>query len=195
MRKLAILLALTFSGSVFAQTGELWFNYGWNFIGNSGLGTTSAFSGTANDVKLTDDWRFSFRFGFNQGSRFGHEIQYAYNRTHLDVLGVDTGGMAIHNGGYNFLYYFLTDKQRVRPFATGGVGFYNFVPPGGSVSQGSGTTKFGENFGGGVKFHVKGIWAGRFDVRYNDVGKPFDLPLASGRLRMIEVSAGVGVGF
>jgi opacity protein-like surface antigen len=194
MRKLAILLALA-SGSAFAQTGELWFNFGENIIGNSGLGTTSAFNGSANDVKLDNGWRFGFRFGFNQGDRFGHEIQYGYNRTHLNILGADAGGMAIHQGGYNFLYYFLTDGKRVRPFATGGLAFYNFVPPGGSATQGSGTTKFGENLGGGVKFHVKGMWAGRFDVRYNDVGKPFDLPMVSGRLRMVEVSAGVGIGF
>ena len=34
---------------------------------------------------------------------------------------------------------------------------------------------FGVNFGAGVKFHVKGMWAGRVDVREYMTGKPFDL--------------------
>ena len=74
-------------------------------------------------------------------------------------------GMAFHQGGYNFLYYLGTGTDRkIRPFATAGVDFDDFVPPGNSVSSGGGSSKFGANFGAGVKVHIKGIWAARFDA-------------------------------
>jgi len=218
MRKLsmvpALFLTLSFAGAAWGQTGELWFNYGESLLSNSGIGTLSAFSGTPNDVKLDNGYRFGFRFGFNQGSHFGHEVQYAFNHTQFDegataviaggtsttTLNSGSGGtkmpMHFHQGGYNFLYYLLPDKSKVRPFATAGVQFSDFVPPGGSVNYGS-QNKFGANWGAGVKFHIKGIWAARFDVREYVSGKPnFNtLALTSGPLWQTEVSAGVGIGF
>jgi opacity protein-like surface antigen len=212
MKKFLPVLALAFSSAAWAQTGELWFNFGESLLQNAGLGTDqiSPLGGpvngaTSNDVKLTNDWRFSFRFGFNQGDHFGHEIQYAYNRTQLQynvpevVQGVtepSKSGMAFHQGGYNFLYYLGTGTdRRIRPFATAGVMFDTFVPPGSSL-YGGGSTKFGANFGAGVKVHIKGIWAARLDAREYVSGKPaFGFPLNSGALWQTEISAGVGVGF
>ena len=82
-------------------------------------------------VELPPDFRFAFRATFNTPGIFGHEIQYAYNRTHLvdNVNQVETG-MAIHQGGYNFLVYATHEGKRVRPFGTGGFQFNNYVPPG-----------------------------------------------------------------
>jgi len=200
MTKLVGVLALAFSSVAFAQTGELWFNFGESLLKDNGIGTTQSFGGSADDVQLNSDWRFSFRFGFNQGNHFGHEIQYAYNRTQLQfnlASPVVKDGMAFHQGGFNFLYYLLTtDKAKIRPFATAGVMFDDFVPPGNSATSGGGSNKFGANFGGGVKVHVKGIWAARFDIREYVSGKPsFGLPLTSGSLWQTEISAGVGIGF
>ena len=199
MTKLMVVLALAFSGAASAQTGELWFNFGESLLSDSGIGTPNLFGGTPTDIQLTDGFRFSFRFGFNQGDHFGHEVQYAYNRTQFqDNLNnpVTKQGMAIHQGGYNFLYYLLSDKSKIRPFGTAGVHFDDFVPPGNSVGSGGGSNKFGVNFGGGVKFHIKGIWAARFDVREYITGKPsFGFLMNSGALKQTEVSAGVGVGF
>src|ERR1700730_5718369 len=128
MRKLIVVLGLASAGAAWGQTGELWFSYGESILSNSGIGTLSAFGGTANDVKLDDGYRFSFRFGFNQGNHFGHEIQYAFNHTQFDQSG--SGGtksaMHFHQGGYNFLYYLTSDKLRIRPFATAGVQFDDF---------------------------------------------------------------------
>ncbi|HLX43879.1 MAG TPA: outer membrane beta-barrel protein [Bryobacteraceae bacterium] len=220
MRKLsmvpAVVLALTCASGAWGQTGELWFSYGRSLLQDSSLGTLSAFGGSPNDVKLDDGYRFSFRFGFNQGSHFGHEVQYAFNHTQFDqgessTIGAGTGvspitgtssttpakqAMHFHQGGYNFLVYALPEKVRVRPFATAGVQFSDFVPPGGAINYGS-QNKFGANFGGGVKIHVKGIWGVRFDVREYLSGKPnFNvLTQGSGALWQTEVSAGVGVGF
>ena len=46
--------------------------------------------------------------------------------------------MAIHQGGYNFLLYATPEGTRIRPFATGGVVFANYVPPGASATSGGG---------------------------------------------------------
>jgi len=194
---MALLLALPFTGAAWGQTGELWFSYGESLLSGAGIGDLQV-GGTANDVKLDDGYRFGFRFGFNQGSHFGHEVQYAFNHTQFDetAIGGTKMPMHFHQGGYNFLYYALSDKSKVRPFGTAGVQFSDFVPPGGSVNYGS-QNKFGANFGAGVKVHVKGMWAVRFDIREYVSGKPnFNaLGLTSGALWQTEVSAGVGVGF
>ena len=186
---------MAFSGTAYGQAGELWFNYGESILSNNGIGTASAFGGTPNDVKLDDGYRFSFRFGFNVGDHLGYEVQYAFNHTQLDQGG-QKSAMHFHQGGVNALYYLTSDKIKVRPFATGGIQFDDFVPPGGGINYGS-QNKFGANFGGGVKVHVKGMWAVRFDVREYVTGKP-DFGIlagASGALWQTEVSGGVGIGF
>jgi len=193
MRYLPAIFAIAFSGMAFGQAGELWFNYGESLLSNADLGSNVAF-GTGPVYKLDDGYRFSFRFGFNQGDHFGHEIQYAFNHTQLDVSG-SKSAMHFHQGGYNFLYYLLSDKSKVRPFGTAGVMFDDFVPPGGAINYGS-QNKFGANFGGGVKVHVKGMWALRFDVREYVSGKPdFGVFNNSGSLWQTEVSGGIGIGF
>ena len=194
MTKLVAVLALAFSGAAWAQTGELWFDAGQSLLSNSGIGTLQAFGGTKNDVQLTDGFRFGFRFGFNQGKRFGHEVQYAYNRTQLKQ-GTTEQGMAYHQGGYNFLYYITPEGSRIRPFGTGGLHFSDYVPPGSSVGSGGGSNKVGLNYGGGVKVRVGSFFGIRFDVRQYVNGKPFGLPLADGLLRQTEISAGFGIGF
>jgi len=194
MSKLLPVLLVACSGAAWAQSGEVWFDAGESILSNNGIGSTSI-AGNKNDFELDNGFRFGFRFGFNTGSHFGHEIQYAYSRTHLIASGIDTGGMGIHTGGYNFLVYALPEGSRIRPFGTGGVHFSNFVPPGSSATSGGGSTKFGLNYGAGVKVKLTSMWAARFDVRRYETRKPFDLFLKDGWLHQTEVSAGVGVVF
>jgi hypothetical protein len=101
----------------------------------------------------------------------------------------------MHQGNFNALYYpFTGTDAKMRPFLTAGVQFDNFVPPGGSSYNGS--TKFGANFGAGVKVHIHGIWAARLDAREYVTPKPsFGFFNNSGALWQTEISAGVGVGF
>jgi hypothetical protein len=194
MRKLAVMLFLACAGSIWGQSLEIWFNGGQSIMSNKGIGTLFATGGTKDDVTLEDGFRFSFRMTLNNDNRFGHEVQYAYSRTQLNILGSEQG-MAIHEGGYNFLYYATKEGTRIRPFATGGIGFANFVPPGSSAASGGGNTKFQVNYGGGVKVHVASIFGVRFDVRQYLSPKPFSLALAEGWLRQTEVSGGFGVQF
>lgn len=197
MRKLLPVVLLALGAPVFGQPFEAFFSAGQGLLSNSGLGTDQMFGGTSNDVQLSDGFRFSFRVGFNSDTIFGHEIQYAYQRTQLtynDQGGLQQG-MAVHQGGYNFLVYATKEGTRIRPFATGGVGFFNYVPPGSSAVSGGGSTKFGIDYGGGVKVKITSLFAIRADVRQYTSPKPFNLPLASGWLRMTEISAGFGVAF
>jgi hypothetical protein len=194
MRKLAVGLFLACAASAWGQSLELWFNGGQSILSNNGLGTTNTIGGTKDDVKLEDGFRFSIRMTLNNDNLFGHEVQYAYSRTQLNIGGVQQG-MAIHEGGYNFLLYATKEGSRIRPFATGGIGFANFVPPGASAASGGGTNKFQVNYGAGVKVHVASIFGVRLDVRQYASPKPFSLPLAEGWLRQTEVSGGFGVQF
>ena len=70
--------------------------------------------------------------------------------------------------------------------------FSNFVPPGASASYGGGQTKFGFNYGAGVKVKVATNWMVRFDFRQYETGKPdFNVFSPHGRLFQNEISAGV----
>jgi opacity protein-like surface antigen len=143
------------------------------------------------DVELKDGWRFSFRATMNSGRFTGYEFGYAYNRTHLLINGEDNGGMAIHQGLFNYVLYATPEGTRIRPFATGGANFSNFIPPGASVTSGGGDNKFGFNYGGGIKVILTDKLLLRLDARQYHSGKPFDLVGASGMLKQLEISAGI----
>jgi opacity protein-like surface antigen len=194
-----------FSSSAFAQGGlEFWFNAGQSLVSNPGLGTVQActsdtlcqaIGATSKDLQLTDGFRFSLRGDFNTSDHLGYEVGYAYNRTQLQdntVSPVTKTGMAYHQVMFNAMGYLTPEASHIRPFVTGGVGFSNFVQPGASAGSGGGSTKFGFNYGAGLKVRVHTNWGVRVDVRQVSTPKPFGLPLASGWFRSTEVSVGVG---
>jgi opacity protein-like surface antigen len=206
MKKLAVVVFLACASAGWGQSFEVWFNGGESLLSNKGLGSVipASAGGSKNDFQLEDGFRFSFRMDLNNDSHFGHEVQYAYSRTQFHVSSAVTGGaatdqgMAIHQGGYNFLLYATKEGTRVRPFATGGVMFANYVPPGSSATSGGGENKFGVNYGGGVKVRVTSLFGVRLDVRQYTTPKPFgsSFPfLREGWLRQTEISAGFGVLF
>ncbi|MDX2154553.1 MAG: outer membrane beta-barrel protein [Bryobacteraceae bacterium] len=185
MRKLPLLALLFCSPAAFSQVAEIGVHGGVSRLSGKEIGQLN----TGEQLSLDDGWRLGFRLTLNNSRFFGHEFFYAYNRSQL-VYPDFKQGMAIHQGGYNFLVYALPEGSPVRPFVTGGGHFSNFVPPGSSAAQGGGDTNFGFNYGGGIKVRVSPIFLIRFDVRQYQTGKPFDLPGADGRLRQLEVSAG-----
>lgn len=97
--------------------------------------------------------------------------------------------MAIHEGFYDFLVYGLPEGTRIRPFVAGGAEFANFNPPGTSAGSGGGQTKWGLNYGGGIKARVSSMFGIRVDFRQYAIPKPFDLG-GKGWLRQNEISAG-----
>jgi len=196
MKQLTVFIFLAFAGSAWGQYGEMWFIGGRSSF-SSGELVTAAQGGPVN---LSSGLRFGFRFAVNGDTRFGHEFQYAYSRTHIHLNSggstTDLGGMAVHTGGYNYLVYATQEGTRVRPFATGGVQFSNYVPPGSSAAQGGGATKYGFNYGAGVKVRVGEKWAVRFDLRQYTTPKPNLFGISpSGWIRQNEISSGFGFVF
>lgn len=187
MIRTLLLLALTVPA--FSQALELSVGGGQSRLTNSGLGKLDANSTLEHDYKLKDGFRINFRMTTNAGDFTGHEFGYAYNRSALvDVASGSEGGMAIHQGFYNYLLYATREGSRVRPFATGGVHFSNYVPPGASATSGQGSTKFGVNYGGGLKVRVTEKFLWRFDVRQYTNPKPFGLINPGGWVKMNEFS-------
>ncbi len=189
---LVLFSSLLLPGAAFGQVAEVWFGGGESIISNKGIGSFDL-AGTPNDVQLKNGFRINFRLALNTRAFMGHEFGYAYNRTQLSEVGVGDQGMAIHQGFYNFLVYGTKEGSHIRPFATGGVHFSNFVPPGTSVTQGGGQTKFGVNYGAGVKLRLTSMFGLRLDFRQYLTGKPFDLPLVTGKLRQNEISVSFGL--
>jgi hypothetical protein len=179
--QVALLLA---ASAVFshAQVAEFGVGGGVNRLSGEDLGS---------GYSLDDGWRLIFRLTLNNWRFFGHEFGYAYNRTNLQYLNVGQGGMAFHQGFYHFLAYATPEGSRIRPFASGGGHFSNFVPPGASAQYGQGDNKFGVNYGGGVKVRVGERWVVRFDAKQWLTGKPFDLPGVNGKLKQNEFSLGL----
>ncbi len=180
-----------------AQSFEASVSGGISKLTNNAIGDDVYSSGAAAGakVRLTDGFRLAFRMGFNLREHAGAELGYAYSRSklHFDGPPVTEQGFGIHQGFVDGLLYATREKARVRPFAAAGIHFSNFVPPGSSAQYGQGENKFGVNYGGGVKVRLTEKYQIRFDVRQYEMGKPFHLTNASGRLFMNEISAGFGV--
>lgn len=195
---LALLFVLGTSSTAFAQIGELFLSFGQAQTRNKSLGTFSdQTTGQTFDLNQQGGFRFGVRFAINNEGYFGHEFGYAYTRGKVEYAstGVELMTMPMHQGMYNFLLYGTKEGTRIRPFATGGVHFTSFYPPGASVFSGNSITKFGFNYGGGVKMRVSSMFSVRADVRDYWQGKPdFGAP-SSGMLKLLEVSGGLGIVF
>ena len=171
-----------------------------------GTATTDPTSG---NYTMKGGFRLVFRMTLNTWRFMGHEFGYAYNRTSLNApattlsAGIGLPGVPppatttvaaqsisvpTHQGFYDFLVYALPEGKAVRPFACGGVQFTAFSQPG---DYGNHETKYGINYGGGIKVKVKENWGFRLDARQYNMSKPFNLYNASGRLLMWEFSGAV----
>jgi opacity protein-like surface antigen len=192
-RCLFTFLLLCSTVPVFAQVGEVSLSVGEAKLRNNSLGILSSTTGSA-ELKAETDFRLGFRFTWNNDRHYGYEVGYAYNHGKLTGLGTDTS-LPVHQGSFGFLLYATREGSRVRPFAVGGVHFSSFYPPGSGVFQGNGVTKFGVNYGGGVKARLTDMWGVRFDVRDYANGKPDFGTSPSGWMRQLEVSAGVSFLF
>lgn len=205
MYKCLPVLFVVASSALWAQSGELWFSGGASILANRNIG--SSFSdGKTSDVQLGNGFRIGFRFDLNSVGHIGHEIQYAYNRTNfVDNTGtilpdVGSAGTAIHQGGYNLLYYLRATKEnsKVRPFATAGFQFSDFVLPASAGPQQGSSVRPGGNLGAGVKVRISPLFAFRLDLREYVTGKPNWNGLLvnqTGPLYQTEISAGFGVYF
>lgn len=178
-----------------AQVGEVSLSFGESLFKDNILGATSDLSNST-QYKMVDGFRVTARLTLNTKRFIGHEFGYGYTHSKLGLVGApDQVSTPVHQGFYDFLLYALPEGSPVRPFVAGGAQFSTFVPPGASVTYGTGTTKYGGNFGGGVKFKLTSIFALRIDLRDYVTTKPFDLFGKSGALHQVEASAGLGLYF
>ena len=185
------LLATTITAS--AQVAEMGAYGGMFRLSGNDIATADGY-----DYTLDDGWLFGARLTLNTYRFFGHEFGYAYNRTTMAVRassggGSETAGTAIHRGTYNFLLYALPEGAPVRPFATGGLHFNTYAWPGYSAAQGGGSTKFGLNYGGGIKVRVSPKYGIRFDIRNYKNGKPFGFLDPDGSIDQMVFTAGFSV--
>ncbi|MBC8165814.1 MAG: outer membrane beta-barrel protein [Bryobacteraceae bacterium] len=178
----AVLLLAASASIAQAQVAEFGVGGGLSKFKNKNLGS---------GYSLDDGFNIIFRLTINSWTFFGQEFGYAYNRTKL-VQPDQSDGMAYHQGFYNLLAYATPEGKRIRPFATGGGHFSNFVPPGASAVQGQGENKFGINYGGGIKIRVSERFLFRVDYKQFLTGKPFGqyFPV-SGTLKQDQYSAGL----
>ena len=189
-------VALLASAPVLAQVGEISVSGGVSRIGDR-IGSLS--EAATDFYEMSSGFRLAFRFTINPSSFLGHEFGYAYNRSKLQP---ELGGaeaveisIPIHQGFYNFLIYATPEGSRIRPFATGGAHFSSFFPPGASVYYGNQETKFGVNWGGGIKARATDVWGIRLDLRQYLTPKPFDLFNQEGWMKQWEISGGVSFMF
>jgi Outer membrane protein beta-barrel domain len=195
LRTLAVcaLPFLALTSEARAQVAEVSLSMGQSIFRNEKLGVGTP--GQGDVYSVGDGFRIGARLTLNTYRFFGHEIGYSYSRSKLVYAGQNTS-MTTHQYGYSFLAYMTPEGSRIRPFAAGGGQFTTFYPPGASTYYGNGTTKFGLNYGVGVKAKLNDMFAIRVDLRDYWSGKPFDLPeKPSGGLHQIEASAGLSLYF
>ena len=189
-------LAAVFCSPAAAQYAEMGISGGYSRFQDGEIASFGGFGGFREAYELGDGIRIGARMSFDYRAYFAHELAYSWQRAKFRITtddpatqssSVSETGSNIHNYYYNFVAHATRRGSRVRPFVTGGGGMSSFVPPGASgLSRGQ--TKFGYNYGAGIKFLVTNRYGIRFDVRDHITGKPFfrDSP---GRLHNLETSA------
>jgi opacity protein-like surface antigen len=190
MRKWFVPLLFCACGSTlaFAQSGEISVSGGVTQIGGALITDTSTPGNP--DVTWKDGFRLAIRFTWNQGKLLSHEVGYGYSRTQLWEQGQEIAPISAHQGFYDALINATPEGSRVRPFACAGVQFTSFYPPGASVYGGS-VTKFGFNYGAGIKVKLTPMWGIRADFRQYAMGKPdFGFGPLSGWMRLTEITGG-----
>ena len=188
---LFVFMGMFAANFAWAQTAEAGVTVGWSAFTDSNIGRLDGQSGaTADEFSMSNGIRIGSRLAINSWEFLGHELSYAFQRSGLQLGGVDSGGMTIQNFYYNFVVHATPQGAKVRPFVTAGGGFSTFFPPGVSSFSGAGATKPGVNIGGGLKFKLSELYGIRFDVRDHVTAKPFGLPDSSGSLHNVEYSVG-----
>src|ERR1700689_1455350 len=191
-----VILAGVCPAAALAQSAEVSMSFGDTLMKENILGIAPDLQGT--EYKADGGFRLAVRFTLNTKKYIGHEFGFGYSRTQLGEVGVagSDSSMPAYQGLYDFLLYATPEgSAKIRPYLAGGAQFTTFVPPGGSVY--SGATKYGGNFGAGVKVKITSMFLLRFDVRDYVTGKPFGNTLIdqSGALHQIEATAGLGLFF
>lgn len=148
-------------------TGEL-----ASFRVKNSLGTTGrAFVGGRYYFNAREALEVGYGFSPNRAQR--RVEQFPCTRVCLFVVfpPFRSESMKVHSLAFSYVRYLRT-QGRVRPFATGGLGFTVFDPQSAFPSLFPAETQFTGNFGGGVDFQLSGRIALRSEIRDSIMGRP-----------------------
>lgn len=209
MRLRAAVLILVFAAAAQAQiTLELSANAGYNLHGETTLGYLGFHDNGQLENPVTWSSRqpvLSFRFTWNQGNRFGHELGtmrsdgrltmywlYAPQERYIDIREFNP----IWTPFYNLLVYATDTTARFRPFVSAGPHYtsYRFsLNPAVPVWR---AKKWGGNYGGGLKVRLTDYFLLRFDF-HDYVNRTNSGALLGDRgwIHHRELSAGFGLSF
>ncbi len=198
------IVALAFSGAVFAQSGEFWFSAGESILENKGIGSPDPVSGTPNDYQLGDGFRFGFRFDLDTRDHLGYEISYFYSRSSLNYNVAPESDFQRNGNAHGIgrcVVAFYQAGFAGAAVCDGRARFHQLRATGivGGVRRRV-TMSFKLNYGAGVKVKVGSKWGKdwgiRADVRqFQYFSKPFGLFLANGKLKQTEATVGFGLLF
>jgi hypothetical protein len=148
-------------------------------------------------VRLDSGFGLAARLDIHSGRYLAHELSYGFDRDELVLSGEDLGAVGVHQFFYDLMLHLTPRESAVRPFVIGGLGFSSFFPPATDILQTGGITKFGFNYGGGLKFKLHRRVGLRVDVRDHISSKPniLSLPDVTGKLHQVEYSAGLSLYF
>jgi hypothetical protein len=148
-------------------------------------------------VRLENGYGVAARLDIHSGRFLAHELSYGFDRDKLTLAGEDQGAVTVHQFFYDLVLHLTPRETPVRPFVVGGLGFSGFFPPESDLVQTAGITKFGFNYGGGLKFKLHRRLGLRVDIRDHVSNKPniLSLPDVTGKLHQLEFSAGVSLLF
>jgi len=211
---ISLAMALLCATALSAQTFEISAFGGYNRVSKSGLGSLNFETIKKEDSSFKPGPSFGARFTWNTKGYYGHELSISQTnakfRTNLELEDgsflQQEGTAKIHLASYNFLIYMMPNREKWRPYITGGITGAQFGSPKISAWSGGGTRSYGANYGGGIKLFPHQNFFVRLDFRHYMTGKPYDLsfpePTATGQgidtgglLHMMEGSFGVGITF
>jgi opacity protein-like surface antigen len=186
-----ILLVCTFGcvAAASAQVAEISVSGGASRFTGGNIGTENP--GDTTQITVGGGFRMDARLTLNSYRFFGHEFGYGYSRSTFQFPTSGDVSVPVHQGYYDFLAYGTPEGKKIRPFVAGGVQFSSFFPPGSSSYYGNQTTKYGFNYGAGVKIKVSPMIGIRFDVRQYNMGHPFEFYNQSGRYLQTSFTGGV----
>jgi hypothetical protein len=188
------LLLILFAALSPAQVAEVSVSLRRSQISGNDLGS---FGFAELPVRLDSGYGVAARLDIHSGRFLAHELSYGLDRDELTLAGEDQGAVTVHQFFYDLVLHLTPRDVPVRPFVVGGLGFSGFFPPGSDLVQTAGITKFGFNYGGGLKFKLNRLLGLRVDVRDHVSNKPniLSLPDVTGKLHQVEFSAGVSLLF
>jgi hypothetical protein len=196
MRLVVSLFVLLISGAAMspAQVAEISLSLRRPQLSGNDLGT---FGFAGQPVRLESGYGFAARLDLNSGRFLAHELSYGIDREQLTLSGEELGPVTVHQFFYDLVFHLTPRETRLRPFVVGGLGFSSFFPPATDILQTGGITKFGYNYGGGLKVKLHRRFGLRVDIRDHVSSKPniLSLPDVTGKLHQLELSAGLSLLF